>query len=57
MRKIRESIKEDKFPQFVQDFMTLQYPKGDYPQWAIEALKSVNIELKHQDSNNCSSSS
>lgn len=46
MGEMRESIRADQFPQFVQNFMDLQYPKGDYPQWAVDALKSVNIKLK-----------
>jgi queuine tRNA-ribosyltransferase len=45
MKSIRESIIADKFPEFVQDFMTLRYPKGDYPAWALEALASVNIHV------------
>lgn len=45
MMKIRESIKADKFPEFVQEFFELQYPKGEYPQWAVDALNSVNITL------------
>ena len=43
---MRDSIKSDKFPEFVQNFFVLQYPGGEYPQWAVEALQSVNIELK-----------
>lgn len=46
MKNIRESIKADKFPEFVQSFMDTLHPKGDYPQWAVDALSSVNIKLK-----------
>lgn len=45
MKSIRESIKKNKFPEFVQEFMTTMYPNKNYPQWCIDALQSVNIEL------------
>ncbi|XP_066472323.1 queuine tRNA-ribosyltransferase catalytic subunit 1 isoform X2 [Tiliqua scincoides] len=47
MRLIRESIIEQRFPQFVQDFMKTMYGnRGSYPQWATEALTSVGIILE-----------
>ncbi|XP_001950376.1 queuine tRNA-ribosyltransferase catalytic subunit [Acyrthosiphon pisum] len=46
MKGIRESIKVNKFPEFVQEFMTNIYPDKSYPQWCLDALQSVNIELK-----------
>jgi len=46
MKGIRESIKVNKFPEFVQEFMTNIYPNKSYPQWCLDALQSVNIELK-----------
>ena len=45
MRSIRESIKVDKFPEFVRSFMLLQFPDRQYPEWAVDALSSVNITL------------
>ena len=45
MRHIRESIKEDKFPQFVKDFMVRMFPDSCYPEWVLTALTSVNIDL------------
>lgn len=45
MRDIRESIKKDKFPEFVSNFMNRMYPDKAYPDWAREALSSVNIFL------------
>ncbi|ELU15387.1 hypothetical protein CAPTEDRAFT_19396 [Capitella teleta] len=45
MKSIRESILVDKFPEFVQNFMSVRFPTGEYPSWAIEALSSVNIQL------------
>ncbi|XP_063234806.1 queuine tRNA-ribosyltransferase catalytic subunit [Bacillus rossius redtenbacheri] len=45
MRSIRESIKEQKFPEFVRTFMESAYPKKNYPQWIVDALAAVNIQL------------
>ena len=45
MKELRKSIEEKKFPQFVQRFMNVMYPARDYPQWSIDALKTVNINL------------
>ncbi|XP_026572558.1 queuine tRNA-ribosyltransferase catalytic subunit 1 [Pseudonaja textilis] len=47
MHSIRESITEQKFPQFVQNFMKTMYGNSSsYPQWAMEALASVEINLE-----------
>ena len=49
MRDIRESIKQDKFPEFIQGFMKMMFPDKSYPDWAVNALASVNIILdSHQ---------
>lgn len=45
MRSIRKSILEDRFPQFVKDFMTEMFPDANYPEWAVDALASVKIHL------------
>ena len=45
MRDIRESIKKDKFPEFVCSFMSRMYPDRTFPDWVVEALASVNIFL------------
>jgi len=45
MKGIRDSIKENKFPEFVQAFMLNMYLDQKYPQWCVDALRSVNIEL------------
>ncbi|XP_042908065.2 queuine tRNA-ribosyltransferase catalytic subunit 1 [Parasteatoda tepidariorum] len=45
MKSIRESILEDKFPKFIEDFMLQMYPSKEYPRWAEDALKAVNIHL------------
>jgi queuine tRNA-ribosyltransferase len=46
MRGIRESIKQDKFPEFLNNFMSQMYPSNNYPSWVVDALKSVNVELQ-----------
>jgi len=33
--------------QFTANFFLQQYPKQNYPTWAEEALKKVNIHLIH----------
>lgn len=48
MAKIRNAIKENKFPQFVHWFFDSYYQgqREKYPSWAINALKSVGINLE-----------
>ena len=46
MRQIREAIMEDRFPTFVRQFFGWLYAdKTEYPEWAVGALKGVNIDL------------
>ena len=45
MRGIRNSIKNDQFPQFVQHFFLNMFPDKNYPPWAVDALASVNVHL------------
>ena len=45
MQKIRQSILENRFVDFVVEFMCRAYPAGDYDNWVVEALTSVNIPL------------
>jgi len=45
MKSIRTAIMEDRYPQFVQEFMITQYPKKDYPGWAKDALEASGISL------------
>ncbi len=46
MADIRAAIKTDTFPQFVNEFFLSFYETvGSVPQWCIEALASVKIEL------------
>ena len=47
MAQVREALKRDEFPQFVKKFFKTLY-HGDemqYPQWAVDALRSVGIGL------------
>lgn len=46
MANIRSAIKEDCYPDFVQNFVKDNYPSGAYPEWAVNALKSVEIEIR-----------
>lgn len=47
MRSMREAIAADHFPAFVRRFLARQFPTGskDYPEWAVEALASVGIDV------------
>lgn len=45
MKNIRDSITAGKFPEFVSNFFIQLYPDKKYPQWIVDALKSVNIFL------------
>lgn len=45
MGQMRQSIIEDRFPDFVTTFMKKIYPKRNIPQWAVAALESVGINL------------
>ncbi|KAK9704323.1 Queuine tRNA-ribosyltransferase [Popillia japonica] len=45
MKSIRESITEQRFPEFVKIFVNGLYPQRDYPKWVTKALTSVNINL------------
>lgn len=47
MRKIREAVVQGRYPEFVKDFFKTYFPeeKGP-PEWAVEALNGVGIELE-----------
>jgi len=49
MQQIRDSIKEKKLGDFVRTFMSTYYSKEQYPQWVVDAMKAVNIELTPQN--------
>lgn len=45
MRTVRENIVAGTFVPFVRDFMDAMYPDKNYPTWAVDALKAVNLDL------------
>lgn len=46
MREIRESVVEDRFPEYIRRFFaSLHASKEDYPEWAVEALRGVGVDL------------
>lgn len=47
MRNIRTSIIEDRFPAFLKSYFSMLYAgnKQKYPEWAVEALKGVGVDL------------
>ncbi|KAK3610154.1 hypothetical protein CHS0354_039935 [Potamilus streckersoni] len=45
MTSMQKSIVDNRFPEFIQNFFEEMCPEGDFPEWAVEALKSVNVRL------------
>ncbi|XP_054283143.1 queuine tRNA-ribosyltransferase catalytic subunit 1-like [Macrosteles quadrilineatus] len=45
MKGMRESIKAQRFPEYVQGFMSKMYSDSKYPKWVTDALAKVNIHL------------
>ncbi|OAA58724.1 queuine tRNA-ribosyltransferase [Cordyceps fumosorosea ARSEF 2679] len=46
MREVRDAILEDRFPAYIREFFGGLYAdKSDYPEWAVESLKTVNVDL------------
>lgn len=44
-RRIREAIKQQALPQFVQKYIAHMFPKQDVPQWVVDALDVAGISL------------
>lgn len=44
-RGARAAIEEGRFHEYIQEFFLSYYPLKDYPQWVVDALRSVDIEL------------
>jgi queuine tRNA-ribosyltransferase len=44
-RAMREAIVRDSYPDFCRSFLTKQFPRGDTPQWAKNALEAVGIRV------------
>lgn len=45
MRDIRKSIEQQRFPEFIQEFMHRHYQHEPIPVWIRESLKAVNVDL------------
>jgi len=46
MRRAREAILEDRYPAFIRQFFAQLYDdKRDYPEWAVDALQGVGVDL------------
>lgn len=45
MRRLRQSIIDGHFEQFVQEFMVTMFPDKKYPQWTVDALTEAQIAL------------
>lgn len=45
MSRIRQAIIEDRFPQFIKDFVAVYYKDKDIPVWITNSLESLQIEL------------
>ncbi|GBG75148.1 hypothetical protein CBR_g19661 [Chara braunii] len=43
--KMRNSIIDGSFPEFVRDFLKKQFPAGDVPQWVCNALAAAGIQV------------
>ena len=48
MRAVREAIVKDQYPAFIRTFMKKMYADEKYPQWAVDALASVGVNLKEK---------
>lgn len=46
MNGMHNAIIKNQFPEFVFGFLKNQYPAGDIPGWAVEAFKSVRLDVK-----------
>ncbi|KAK9375684.1 tRNA-guanine(15) transglycosylase-like protein [Lipomyces chichibuensis] len=51
MRAARQAIIRDEFPSFIKDFFATLHGgnKEKFPQWAVDALRTVNIDLLDDD--------
>jgi queuine tRNA-ribosyltransferase catalytic subunit len=47
MSQARRAIKEDRYPDFLREFFSTLYDgnKERYPKWAVDALRTVNVDL------------
>ncbi|KCV67461.1 queuine tRNA-ribosyltransferase [Fonticula alba] len=45
MTRMRDAIIADEFPAFVRTFMSTMFAHSPYPQWIVDSMRSVNVEL------------
>lgn len=45
MSRIRQAITEQRFPEFIKEFVANYYQDKDIPKWITSSLQSVNIQL------------
>lgn len=45
-REMHEAIKDGTFGEYVLNYMTTMYPKGNPPQWACDALRYAGIDVR-----------
>lgn len=45
-RDMRAALREQRFPQWVRDFLACQYPSGDVPGWVRDAMEAAGISLE-----------
>ncbi|KAF7559834.1 hypothetical protein G7046_g4332 [Stylonectria norvegica] len=49
MREVRQTVIEDRFPAYVRQFFAGLYDdKSKYPDWAVDALQTVGIDLRSE---------
>ncbi|THU52642.1 hypothetical protein C4D60_Mb10t06090 [Musa balbisiana] len=44
-KDLHTSIVEGRFPEFVQGFLRVQFPKGDIPEWVCNAMEVAGIDM------------
>ncbi len=45
MRRARNAILEDRYPEFVRSFFAKYFADKGVPDWAVDALRGVGIEI------------
>jgi queuine tRNA-ribosyltransferase len=45
MGQVRDAILENRYPQYIKGFFKTYFGDTGYPKWAVEALRSVGVDL------------
>jgi queuine/archaeosine tRNA-ribosyltransferase len=46
MKNVRQAILDDRYPDFLRGFFSKLYDdKNKYPEWAVNALRGVGVDL------------